>query len=94
MGSILWKIFTTNAEDESSRSIDYSPRCQSRQHSKHKVNMMTKNTAPSAVWTPMTAAAASRIQSSTAHNNGGRVSKGSFAARVTSAAARNSGSKK
>lgn len=36
----------------------------------------------------MTAAAASRIQSATAKSNGGKVSKGSFAARATSAAAK------
>lgn len=38
----------------------------------------------------MTSAAASRIQSSTAKGNGGKVSSSSFAARAQSAAARNS----
>ncbi|WP_298308593.1 hypothetical protein [Flavobacterium sp.] len=38
----------------------------------------------------MTSAAAARIQSSTAKSNGGTVSKGSFATRATSAAAKNS----
>ncbi|MBW8186574.1 hypothetical protein [Shewanella nanhaiensis] len=38
---------------------------------------------------PMTADAARRIQSETAKQNGGRVPKGSFAARAISAAARN-----
>lgn len=40
---------------------------------------------------PMTSAAAARIQSATAKAGGGRVAKGSFAARAQSAAARNSG---
>jgi len=38
---------------------------------------------------PMTSSAASRIQSSTAKSSGGGVSKGSFAARAQSAAAKN-----
>ncbi len=41
--------------------------------------------------TPMTPAAAARIQSGTAKANSGQVAKGSFAARAQSAAARNSG---
>lgn len=40
--------------------------------------------------TPMTQAAASRIQSSTAKAHGGSVPAGSFAARAQSAAANNS----
>jgi hypothetical protein len=36
----------------------------------------------------MTPASAARIQSATAKSNGGSVSKGSFAARATSAAAK------
>ncbi|WP_441257512.1 hypothetical protein ACS18Q_05755 [Vibrio sp. Vf1514] len=40
--------------------------------------------------TPMTPAAASRIQSSQAKANGGQVAKGSFGARAQSAAAKNS----
>ena len=43
--------------------------------------------------TPMTTKAASRIQSSTAKASGGKVAKGSFAARAQSAAAKG-GSKK
>lgn len=39
--------------------------------------------------TPMTPAAASRIQSHTAKSNGGTVPKDSFASRATSASARN-----
>lgn len=39
--------------------------------------------------TPMTPAAAARIQSSTAKQNGGQVAKGSFGARAQSAAATN-----
>lgn len=39
----------------------------------------------------MSAPAAARIQSSTAKNSGGTVSKNSFAARAQSAAAKNSG---
>ncbi|WP_139249057.1 hypothetical protein [Modicisalibacter ilicicola] len=39
--------------------------------------------------TPMTPADASRIQSHTAKSNGGRVPKGSFSSRATSASARN-----
>lgn len=41
----------------------------------------------------MTSKAAARIQSSTATKSGGKVSKGSFAARAQRAAAKNSGSK-
>jgi len=41
--------------------------------------------------TPMTQAAASRIQSRTAKSSGGKVSTGSFAARATRAAAHNTG---
>ncbi|MDX5329308.1 MAG: hypothetical protein LPK06_11055 [Marinobacter sp.] len=41
--------------------------------------------------TPMDQKAASRIQSNTAQQQGGKVSKGSFAARATRAAARNGG---
>ena len=41
--------------------------------------------------TPMTAAAAGRIQSASANANNGQVAKGSFAARAQSAAAHNSG---
>ncbi|MDL0433682.1 hypothetical protein QPM17_21285 [Marinobacter sp. TBZ242] len=41
--------------------------------------------------TNMTQAAASRIQSSTAKSNGGKVSPGDFAARATRAAAHNTG---
>jgi hypothetical protein len=41
---------------------------------------------------PMTPGAASRIQSSTAKSNGGKVPKGSFASRAQRAAAKNFGS--
>lgn len=41
--------------------------------------------------TPMNQKAASRIQSNTAQQQGGKVSKGSFSARATRAAARNGG---
>lgn len=41
--------------------------------------------------TPMTPNAASRIQGATAKQNGGSVNKGSFAARASSAGAKNSG---
>lgn len=40
--------------------------------------------------TPMTPAAAARVQSASAQANGGLVAKGSFAARAQSAAAHNS----
>ncbi len=43
---------------------------------------------------PMTQAAASRIQSATAKTSGGSVAKGSFAARAASAAATNAQSGK
>lgn len=43
--------------------------------------------------TAMTAEAASRIQSSTAKANGGKVEKGSFAARAQSIAAKNANQK-
>lgn len=39
--------------------------------------------------TPMTPSAAARIQGATARTTGGKVAKGSFAARAQSAAARN-----
>ncbi|QDF76223.1 MULTISPECIES: hypothetical protein [Shewanella] len=44
--------------------------------------------------TPMTPAAAARIQSSTAKQGSGNVAKGSFAAKAQSAAAKNSGNGK
>lgn len=52
---------------------------------------MTSKTSPSsaAASTPMTPADAARIQSATAKNNGGMVSRGSFAARAQSSAAKN-----
>ena len=40
--------------------------------------------------TPMTPKAAARIQGAVAKQNGGQVSKGSFAAKAASAAAKNS----
>ncbi|MDP5029614.1 MAG: hypothetical protein NWQ54_00480 [Paraglaciecola sp.] len=43
--------------------------------------------------TPMTKAAAARIQSATAKANGGVVPKGSFAAKATSTAAKNAASR-
>ncbi|BCV46806.1 MULTISPECIES: hypothetical protein [Shewanella] len=43
--------------------------------------------------TPMTSQAAARIQSSTAKQNGGTVTKGSFSARAQSSAANNSNTK-
>ncbi len=50
--------------------------------------MTTKTSTPVAPASPMTLAAASRIQGSTAKGNGGGVVKGSFAARVQRAAAK------
>ena len=50
--------------------------------------MVTKTSTPSSPVTPMTGTAAARIQSATAKTNGGSVSKGSFAARAQSAAAK------
>ncbi|WP_175997380.1 hypothetical protein [Burkholderia stabilis] len=50
---------------------------------------MTKSGSKSASHTPMTPAAASRIQSATAKVNGGKVEAGSFAARAQAAGARN-----
>ena len=44
--------------------------------------------------TKMTPEAAARIQSATAKANGGKVSKGSFSSRASSAAAKNSGKTK
>ncbi|ADZ91981.1 hypothetical protein [Marinomonas mediterranea] len=44
----------------------------------------------SKIKTPMTSAAAARIQSATAKANGGKTPKGSFAAKAQSAAAKNS----
>lgn len=48
--------------------------------------MTTKTHTPAAPVTPMTEAAAARIQSATAKANGGPVPKGSFAARAQRAA--------
>ncbi len=45
------------------------------------------------VGSKMTSKASSRIQSTSAKAGGGKVSKGSFASRAQSAAARNSGKK-
>ncbi len=51
--------------------------------------MNTKtSTPPVGTGSPMTPAAASRIQGATAKSNGGSVAKGSFAARAQSAAAK------
>ena len=50
--------------------------------------MNTKTSTPTGPASPMTPAAASRIQGATAKGNGGGVSKGSFAARAQSAAAK------
>ncbi|MCA8353005.1 hypothetical protein [Burkholderia cepacia] len=50
---------------------------------------MAKSGSKSAPHTPMTPAAASRIQSATAKANGGKVSADSFAARAQAAAAHN-----
>lgn len=50
--------------------------------------MTTKTSNPSAPTTPMTAAAAARIQGATAKANGGGVANGSFAARAQGAAAK------
>lgn len=52
--------------------------------------MTTKTSTSSASVRPMTAAAASRIQSATAKSNSGIVSKGSFAARAQAATAKGS----
>lgn len=53
---------------------------------------MAKSTTKSAPRTPMTPAAAARIQSATAKANGGKVAAGSFAAIAQAAAARNTSS--
>ncbi|NHC07900.1 hypothetical protein [Azonexus fungiphilus] len=50
---------------------------------------MAKSSAKSAPRTPMTTAAAARIQSATARTNGGQIASGSFAARAQAAAAHN-----
>lgn len=50
---------------------------------------MSKKSAAPVRSTPMTAAAAARIQSATARSSGGVVPAGSFAARAQSAAAAN-----
>lgn len=55
---------------------------------------MSKTATPSQARTPMTPAAAARVQSATARTNGGQAPSGSFAARAQSAAARNSVGKK
>lgn len=52
--------------------------------------MTTKTSTSSDPGRPMTAAAASRIQSAAAKANGGIVSKGSFSARAQAAAAKGS----
>lgn len=50
--------------------------------------MTSKSSTPAVPSTPMTQAAASRIQSATARTSGGTVAKGSFSARAQSAAAK------
>jgi hypothetical protein len=50
--------------------------------------MTTKNSGLPAPTTPMTLAAAARIQGATAKSNGGGVAKGSFAAHAQSVAAK------
>lgn len=50
--------------------------------------MNTKTSSTAAPASPMTQAAASRIQGTTAKGNRGGVTKGSFAARAQSAAAK------
>lgn len=50
--------------------------------------MTTKTSPPSTPVSPMTQAAASRIQAAAAKINGGVVAKGSFAARAQRAAAK------
>lgn len=50
---------------------------------------MKKSRAPSSSKAAMTPSDAGRIQGSQAKSNGGRVAKGSFAARALAAAARN-----
>lgn len=55
---------------------------------------MTKGSSGGTGKTPMTPAAAARIQSATAKANGGKVASGSFAAKAQSAAATNSNSAK
>lgn len=50
---------------------------------------MAKSSAKPAPRSPMTTAAAARIQSATARSNDGQVAPGSFAARAQSAAAQN-----
>lgn len=50
--------------------------------------MASKTSAPSTTRSPMTAAAAARIQSATAKATGGVVAKGSFAARAQSTVAK------
>lgn len=52
--------------------------------------MASKTSTPAVRVGPMTAVAASRIQSATAKGNGGIVSKGSFSARAQAAAAKGS----
>lgn len=55
--------------------------------------MTTKSSHSKAPATPMTPAAAARIQSVTAKANGGAVQKGSFAARAIRAGAKNAAAK-
>ena len=54
---------------------------------------MSKNIRPAGPRTPMTTAAASRIQAATARLHSGRVPPGGFAARAQSAAAKNADEK-
>ena len=51
---------------------------------------MSKSKSSNGSQTPMSSSAAARVQSSNAKASGGAVSKGSFAARAQSAAAKNS----
>lgn len=55
---------------------------------------MSKKSSTTATNVPMTGSAAARIQAGTAVHNGGKVSRGSFAARAQRAAAHNTNSGK
>lgn len=81
--TLLWTIspFLKKAEE-----CNY-PVVESFQHNFNSRRVLMSNNK-----TPMTPKSASRIQSSTAKQNGGQVAKGSFAARAASSSSKNSGS--
>lgn len=92
----FWKFFDhPRCRSKAAERVQSVLPCQSRQCVYNEVFIMAKNSTPAASTpTPMTAAAAARIQAATARGNDGKVQSGSFAARAQKAAAGHAGGKK